>query len=418
MTRRANARGALPSLTRQRAGVETRGVMKETFVVHIEQLSRTVRRPILFLTLALVSWAGMPKTAQAQWTWKSVTVDKTGVSTSIAVDAHGDVHLGYGTDDGQVKYAFRQAGVSRWDTITLSDGGVDFVSLALDATGSPHLCSTFHRLKYYAFNGTKWNVEEIAPDAANIQYSCSLGIAPDGTPHLAWYKVENADRSNYLHLKYGSLENGVWAIHTVDFDMQTGKWDSLVVDSHGVPHLAYDAFVDGLMKYAVRTADGWNVSVVDARKPDSPEYNVGMGNALLLDAQGKAHISYYTTHTLRYAVQNGDTWTVQEVDHVPEPRSWLDSRTALVLDNEGNPHIVYQDGTALKHAYWDGKQWRFQYITPPGSDAHRFPSIAIDKDDTLYVSYRDPADSSLQVAIGTPGGAPAAPASTDKKETH
>lgn len=365
--------------------------------------------PVVVAAIALL----LPGVARAQvWNWKSEDVDKSAGATSIAVDADGNVHVTYGTDAAEWKYAFRPAGTSRWDTTVLAPGAVNYVNLALDAAGNPHVCSTFHRLKYAEFNGKTWSIQDVAPDASDIQYSCSVGVSPDGTPHLAWYKVENPDKTSYVHLKYASLLDGMWVARTVDFDTQTGKWHSMAVDSKGVPHLSYDAYVDGRMKYAIWLKDAWNVHVVQARIPGDPEYNIGMGNDLVLDAAGHAHISYYTTHELRYASEAGDRWNVQTVDQVRSNGGWVSYRSSVVLDKSGNPHIIYQDGSSEKHAYWDGKTWHVQLIVPSGPDGNRFASLAIDKNDVLYVSYRDSSDGSLKVAIGTPRTAPAQTAAT------
>jgi hypothetical protein len=373
------------------------------------------RRCTSWIPIVLAAVVLLPGAARAQvWTWKTEDVDKSADATAIAVDADGNVHLTYGNDQGEWKYAFRQAGTTRWDTTVLAPVAVNYVNLALDAAGNPHVCSTLHRLKYAEYNGKTWSIQDVAPDASDIQYSCSVGVSPDGTPHLAWYKVENPDRTSYVHLKYASLVNGMWLARTVDFDMQTGKWHSMAVDSKGVPHLSYDAYVDGRMKYAVWLNDAWNVRVVQARVPGDPEYAVGMGNHLVLDAEGKAHISYYTSNLLRYASEKPDGWDLQTVDSIHTSGGWVSYRSYVVLDKAGNPHIVYQDGTAVKHAYRDGKQWHIQLVVPSGPDGKRYVSMAIDKNDVMYVSYRDPDDGSLKVAIGTPRAAPPQTASAAK----
>ena len=57
--------------------------------------------------------AAVAGSARAQvWNWKSEDVDKSADATSIAVDADGNVHLSYGTDAAEWKYAFRPAGTT------------------------------------------------------------------------------------------------------------------------------------------------------------------------------------------------------------------------------------------------------------------------------------------------------------------
>jgi hypothetical protein len=378
-------------------------VLKTSAAKSFLRLSR--RLSLLFAAACLLfAFAAKAQT----WNWKYETVDESSTATAIAVDDEGNVHLSYGTDGAQWKYAFRPAGTTHWDKTALAGGSVNYVSLVLDTQGDPHLCSTFRRLQYAEFNGTKWSIEEVAPDAAEIGYSCTVGVGPDGKPYLAWYKEKDADHNFYVHLKYGALENGVWVVHTVDFDAQTGKFHSMVVDPQGVLHLTYDAFVDGKLKYAVRDKDGWNIRVVAARKVNDSEYNVGMGNHLTLDAAGRAHISYYSTNLIHYASEKPDgTFALQTVDNIRSTGGWTSYRSSVVLDKAGNPHIIYQDGGTVKHAYWNGKEWKLQLVVHSGPDGNRYVSAAMDKNDVLYVAYRDPDDTSLKVAVGTPGAAPA-----------
>jgi len=370
----------------------------KSFLRHSRRLSLLFAAACLFFAFS----------ANAQtWNWKYETVDDSATATAIAVDNEGNVHLSYGTDGAQWKYAFRPAGTTRWDKTALAGGSVNYVSLVLDNQGNPHLCSTFRRLQYADFNGTKWSIQEVAPDAAEIGYSCTVGVGPDGKPHLAWYKEKDADHNFYVHLKYGSLENGVWVARTVDFDKQTGKFHSMVVDPQGVPHLTYDAFVDGKLKYAVRDKDSWDIHVVASRKVNDPEYNLGMGNNLFLDAAGRAHVSFYSTSLMHYASEKPDgTFEVQTVDNIRSSGGWVSYRSVVLLDKAGNPHIIYQDGGTVKHAYWNGKDWKLQLIVHSAPDGNRYVSAAMDKNDVLYVAYRDPDDTSLKVAIGTPGAAP------------
>jgi hypothetical protein len=88
----------------------------------------------------------------------------------------------------------------------------------------------------------------------------------------------------------------------------------------------------------------------------------------------------------------------------------------VLLDKAGNPHIIYQDGGTVKHAYWNGKEWKLQLVVRSGPDGNRYVSADIDKNtDVIYVAYRDPEDTSLKVAVGTPSGEAPQSASSDKK---
>jgi len=348
---------------------------------------------------ALLAGLLVPVANAQTWSWQTERVDRSGKFTALAADTDGNLHLSYSDGEGKIKYAFRTKSAGKWFSMAL-DGGDGFTDLTIDQQGNPHVCFVFRVVKYASFDGKQWHVQSIATDAARISFSCAVGVGPDGTPHVSWYRDQNVDNSYYTHLKYAVLVDDTWVIRTVDFDTQTGKWHSMIVDSRGVPHLSYDAFVNGNLKYAFWDGKHWVIKTVDFRGRSGPVHNIGMGNSLALDAKGQARISYQDGESLKFARQQGDTWTIETVDNVTALGSWVGWRTSLVLDRRGFPHISYDDGGTLKHAYWDGTKWRIQVIAPRASDPYRYSAMTIDKDDTLYISYRDPQDSSLQVAIG------------------
>jgi hypothetical protein len=341
------------------------------------------------------------------WNWKEQTVDgDPGTFTSIAMDKDGNLHLLYSSDAGAFRWAFRPFGDTRWYKMDIRSG-VGFTGLALDGRGNPHVCLTKKNvggiLEYGSFENAKWHFQEIDPGSGAIWYSCSVGISTAGIPHVTWYLEKAADGSYFLHYKHAVLENGEWLAQAVDLDAQTGKWHSLVLDKDGNPHISYDSFVNGELKYAGVTGSNWNISVVDSRRL-SGKYNVGMGNSLILDSQGLAHISYETNSEIKYAEQTTEGFKVQTVAPAAPWASWLSQRTSLALDSQGYPHIVYEDAGSLKHAFWNGKRWVTEILAAYESNQHlsRFQAAAIGRDDVIYVSYSDPADGSIKLMVGTP----------------
>jgi hypothetical protein len=346
--------------------------------------------------------------AEAQdWSWRTETVDNAGAFTSIAIDHDGNAHVSY--INGGVKYAFRPAGTAKWYNMAVA-GGNNFTNVTADSTDHPYICYTsFDELKYAHWYGKNWTIQQIAANSGQIAYSCAVRIAPDGIPHIIWYQI-NSGPSSYFHLKQAELKNGMWQSRTVDFSMETGKWNSLFIDSHGVPHVSYSAYTQGEQKYAWQNGDMWAVSTVESRsfsKTDS--LHPGEGNSLVVASNGDVMISYMDEKSLKLARRVGTSWSIEKVDSVSND-SWFNYRSSLVLDKQGFPHIGYEDGGRVKHAYWDGKKWHIQLVVNAGL-ASPYPSMAIDGEGTLYVSYQDPADSSLKVAIGTPLPAATEPAS-------
>ena len=341
-----------------------------------------------------------PASLQAQaWNWHTEDVDPAGKFTSIVSDHEGNIHLSY--SDGQaIKYAFRPAGkATKWFNMQI-DGGDTYTSIAVDGQGRPRICYTARVLRYAEYDGTQWKAQTIATDNAPIYFSCAIAISPDGSPHISWYREKNADNTPYAHIKFTELQNGAWVIRTLDFDMQTGKFESMTIDKNGDPVVSFDAYVKGLMKIARKVSGEWKVETVDFRGRTNNVYDVGMGNSVAIDKDGKPVISYEDGETIKFAHLVGDAWKVETVDAFHPLGGWVGYRTSVAIDKDNHPHIAYDAGGPLKHAYWDGQKWRIEILSRGGMISTRYCSMTIDKDDTIYISYTEPDDGSLRVAVG------------------
>jgi hypothetical protein len=368
------------------------------------------RQFVLLLSLLFVS----PRAVAQTWTWSYEDIAPSGKQASIAVDSESNLHLSYLDDrEATVKYAFRAARSHRWDTMDLGGtrGNTETYSkTVVDRAGNPHICYTPTVLEYVYYDGASWHNQQISPNAGMIQYYCALAVADDGTPHVIWYQYGNPDGSNYLHIRYAVLKDGAWLAKTLDFSGQTGKHEAITLDSLGSPHVTYDAFVDGEMRYARLVGGKWSVSTIDSRAQTlskTQEYEVGMGSSIVLTKAGKPMISYYGTTSIRFAKFDADHWSVETIDNVSPTGSWLGWRTNLVLDHNQSPHISYEDGGTLKHAYWDGEKWHYQVIVRNRNSPHLYHSMAIGPDDALYVPFRDPSNGALKLAVGRPDFRPA-----------
>jgi hypothetical protein len=331
--------------------------------------------------------------------WRTESVDEAGKFTSIAADNDGNIHLSY-TDDQDIKYAFRPAGnKSKW-FVMLIDPGNSYTNLALDSQGHPHICYTGRVLRYAHWDGSTWKKQTIATDNAPIGYSCALAISPDGTPHVSWYREKNADNTLYTHIKFAELQNNTWIVRTLDFNMQTGKWESMTLDPRGNPVLSFDAYVKGLLRYAHKDGDEWKIETVDFRGRTNEVYDVGMGNSVVVSKNGTPYISYVDGENVKLAYPSGDNWKVETIDSYHPLGSWVGYRTSLVLDSHEHPHIAYDAGGVLKHAYWDGQKWHIEVLARGGFQGYKYCSLTVDGRDSLYISYTDPDDGSLKVAIG------------------
>lgn len=365
-----------------------------------ERATRRAKKLLLVVTIMMF----VPLSTIGQtWQWSTETVDASGSQTSIAVDKDQNLHISYFS--GGFKYAFRPANSSRWFTMNVAPGEgytEAFTRVVIDEAGNPAICFTPGVLKYASFEKRSWNVQQIDPQAGLIDYSCSLAIAPDGTRHVLWYQYGGPGGGYYLHLKHAVLTDGAWVARTVDLERQTGKWNSMALDAQGNPHVTYDSFLVGQLKYAYWNGKEWKHAVVDSPAISNDGANShGLGSSLVLNRDGKARISYETDTSLKYATEKEDgTWKIETLDGISVSGSWIGFRTRQALDPQGNPHIVYEDAGRVKHAYWDGAKWNIQIVSGAGPKGLRYESIAIDREGNIYISFQDAFDGSVKVAIG------------------
>jgi hypothetical protein len=331
-------------------------------------------------------------------------IDLQATFPSIAVDANSNLHISYQDNLGGLKYGFRPAGSTRWYTMVLEKQlGQLTTRLTLDGNNNPHICYTPGIIKYAHWDGRKWQIQQIAKDTGLIGYTCSIAIAKDGTPHLAWYQLNGPV---VLHIRYAVLKDDAWQVRTLDFDRETGKWNSMVLDANDNPLLSYSVWVDGELRLAHWNGKEWDVTTVDSRTRSHGETNPGPGNSLILGPDGKAHISFYSEKALKYAHEVGDGWKIETIDQVTWQGSWTSFRSSIVLDKQHFPHICYEDSGVLKHAYWDGKRWRIQVLAQSGLNLFRYNSMAIDQGDNIYVAFLDAEDNTLKLATGHPTSPP------------
>ncbi len=330
-------------------------------------------------------------------------VDKSGSFSSIVVDDQSNLHMSYISRQEGVKYAFRPAGSGRWFTTVIGRAGDGYTDITLDPLSNPTICFTGYELLTFAhYENGEWKTQEVGNTFGVISFSCSIAVAPDGTPHLTWYQYYDRERNLYLHLKHAVLRDNAWMARTVDYDGETGKWNSLFLDATGNPHIAYSAWRHGHLKYASWNGRRWNISIIDSRERNAGAGNPGIANSLVLNAKQVPQVSYFDDLALKFAYRQDNDWKIEVVDSLSPVlgAGWSTSRSTLLLDSQGNPHIIYGDYSALKHAYREGGRWHIALIARGGGGLYKFSAAAMDRDGTIYVCFEDPADESLQVAIG------------------
>ena len=376
---------------------------------------RIIRRiPLLALACLILFQPG----AKAQsWTWSLEQVDDAGGDTALAVDQDSNLHIAYyHAEGGQLRYAFRSAGDSRWYKMVLDHSlGIFSTQIAIDSKGNPHICYSPRAIKYAHFDGKKWSVQEIGHNEGLVSYTCSIKMGADDAPHVSWY-VESG-----VCLRYADLKDGVWRAHTLDCEGLPGKWNTLALDDKGNPHLAYIDFPAGQLRYVAYDGKAWARTIVDApgnAPPDMAER--GFGVSMIFDPDKNPMISYYDEESMKIARFIDGKWKKELVEALPSfgHWAWKNFRSSIVLDSKGNPHIGFESLKGLEHAWWDGKSWRTELILKTRGDGFFDNCMVIDKDDNLYISFKDPGDGSIRLLSGRPvAGQQTAAAEKDKPKS-
>jgi hypothetical protein len=365
-------------------------------------LSLAVLIAIAVLPLAAIS-------ATERWTIQEVG---PGIATSIAIDSSANLQVAYLTGDAKLMYGFRPAHGDKWFTTeilasTHTSQNV-YPHIAVDSSDRPHVCVSMGTLQYLTFDNGTWKAHEIDPDSGVISYHCGLALSADGTPHLVWYHEFLPGGKQFTHVRHAELVDGQWVVHSIDGGI-SGKWNSLAIDAKGMPHLTYSQWsTGGDIRFAEWNGKDWVIEGVGNRSKTS--VTRGYDNSLALDAEGSPHISFFEDTALDYAYKKDGKWVVEKVTDISPHYDFYQGSTTILLDRQGSPHIIFGDLGAVKHAYYDGKEWQVEAIASGGLGQYGNVDATIGPDDTLYVSYPDPGDGRVKVAIGKIAPAPAAEA--------
>lgn len=134
---------------------------------------------------------GRTMVARSGPAWTSDVVDQDGgEAVSMAVDAEGNPHLAYATQEGRVKYA-ESSGEGVWAAQEVGDGARGSTSIAVDGQGVHHVAwQTSAGLSYASDEGEEFQAEEV-PGTTGAELP-RIGAGAEGTVYLAWFEPQGS----------------------------------------------------------------------------------------------------------------------------------------------------------------------------------------------------------------------------------
>ncbi len=297
--------------------------------------------------------------------WLIQRVDTKGkVGKDTSIDVSGNVYISYYDDSNKdLKFAYNSAGYWQYEVADNGGGSSRESSFDVGEDTSMHIGSDgLARVSYfndsandlkYAIRvgsggncgGGKWKCTTIDSNDEVGQYT-SLALDAGNKAHISYYDHSHGNLK-YAHEvdSGGNCGGGKWRCETIDGSSHNvGEHTSIALDAGGYPQVAYEDESWGDLKYACKTAGGWNIYTVAGDGPGS--LHTGEDTSLKIGSDGRPRISFHdeTHEDLEFAVRTDvcgapGTWQMQSVDTVGDQGE----DNSLALKTDDTPCISYHD---------------------------------------------------------------------------
>lgn len=285
--------------------------------------------------------------------WNGSSWDKQNVTTypcsplGLGFDTYNNPHILCRREGFGLIYASWNG--SNWNFQTIDKLGLTG-SLALDSFGNPHVAYLSNNngfgnpLKYATSDGVGWSFQTITSEKTDAAQSTNdyiglLQIALDSNnnPRIMYerfinnYHLQQTTSSRIEYAMWNNISK-TWNFPTV---LSNITLERMALDSNGFPHFTYIGEEPTVGNTTLRYAS-WN-GTIWTKQPIATINNQYTYCILTLDSDNNPHVTYRNSENLIYASWTGTKWINQTVTSV----SFFSVLSSTAI--EGNPHLVYVD---------------------------------------------------------------------------
>lgn len=340
--------------------------------------------------LLLMAGASVPVSAD----WAVEIADDAahvGRYSSIQIDSLDRPHISYYDEtNGNLKYTYKSGTGWQHDTVYTTGTTGTFTDLALDSNDNPWISyydqGTASIRMAFKISGA-WYHQGIAQTGANLPIS-AIALNSQGHFYVA-YMIEE---SGLYKLRITYFDGYDLYFHYVESDAAGVGDFSMVMSGSDEPCLSYDypitAYTSNL-KYATHNSGSWQHEI------NNSDENAGYHSSMKLDSNGYPHVAHQNNDAyLVYSYRDASGW------HNTVTTYPVSAYICMDLDSDGYPHVVSTGGThdAVSHFYLDAGGWHEEVIFTQTVAGAAYPSLAIDSQDIVHVSFYSRDDYVLRYA--------------------
>jgi RHS repeat-associated protein len=319
------------------------------------------------------------------------------------------------------------------DVVDASGKAASATATAFDAKGDAWIASydqidtSLRVAKYVAQGGTGCASEAwtctIVDSAGNVGDHLDLAFDPSGTAWISYYDASNGNLKVARSVNGGGTgcASDAWTCMALEKAYNVGQYTSIATDKAGLPWIAYYDATYGNLQVARKVSgsgggcdvSGWTCTKV-ANAGDTGKYN-----SIAFDPAGAAWVSTYDENSgdlnvAKFVGSSGTgcvstAWSCKTVESAGDVGRF----SSIAVNGAGQPSISYYDATNgdLRIASFVNTggtgcatpTWTCAAVATT-DDVGMYSSIAIDRQNTAWISYFDNTTPSLKVAHSIAAG--------------